>query len=331
MALLEVKDLKTYFHTRGGVVKGVDGVSFSIEKGKTLGIVGESGSGKSVTMMSLMGLLPTPPAKIESGTALFNGKDLLKMSDREMRKIRGNKISMIFQDPMTSLNPYLKISRQLTEVLEAHGTATRREAKRKAIEVLERVKIPGAANRVDNYPHQFSGGMRQRVMIAMALISEPELLIADEPTTALDVTIQAQIIELLKELQSDLGMAMIMITHDLGVVAGVSDDILVMYAGRPVERGTADEIFYHHAHPYTRGLLKSLPKITGSKEELYSIKGLPPDPSKLPPGCPFAPRCDYATDVCREDKDIPLKNGFSKNHIVKCTLDHGKIEQLMTD
>jgi oligopeptide transport system ATP-binding protein len=331
MALLEVKDLKTYFHTRSGIVKGVDGVSFSIEKGETLGIVGESGSGKSVTMMSLMGLLPTPPAKIESGTAMFGGQDLLKLSDKEMRKIRGNKISMIFQDPMTSLNPYMKISKQLTEVLEMHKNVTRREAKRKAIEILEKVNIPDAASRVDNYPHQFSGGMRQRVMIAMALISEPELLIADEPTTALDVTIQAQILELLKDLQKDLGMAMVMITHDLGVVAGVSDNILVMYAGRPVERGTADEIFYHHAHPYTRGLLKSLPKIDGERSELYSISGLPPDPSNLPPGCPFAPRCDYATDDCRADKDIIEQTGVSPGHIVKCTLDKGKLDSIMSN
>ena len=243
MTLLKVENLKTYFHTRSGVIKGVDGVSFSIEKGETLGIVGESGSGKSVTMMSLMGLLPSPPAKIEGGTAEFQGQDLLKLKESDLRKIRGNKISMIFQDPMTSLNPYLKISRQLTEVLEMHQKITRREARRKAIEIMEKVNIPDAALRVDNYPHQFSGGMRQRVMIAMALISEPDLLIADEPTTALDVTIQAQILELLKDLQKELGMAMIMITHDLGVVAGVSDKILVMYAGKPVETGSTDDIF----------------------------------------------------------------------------------------
>lgn len=324
MALLDVKDLRTYFHTRRGIVKGVDGVSFSIDRGQTLGIVGESGSGKSVTMMSLLGLLPSPPAKIESGSALFNGQDLLKLSPKEMQKIRGNKISMIFQDPMTSLNPYLKISRQLTEVLEAHKNVTKKEARRKAIEILEKVNIPDAAKRIDSYPHEFSGGMRQRVMIAMALISEPELLIADEPTTALDVTVQAQILELLKELQNDIGMAMIMITHDLGVVAGVSDDILVMYAGRPVEKGTAEEIFYHHDHPYTRGLLNSLPKLDGAREELYSIKGLPPDPGNLPPGCPFAPRCDFASSSCTSD-DIEFRAGSNPKHLVKCKLPAGKI------
>lgn len=321
MALLDVKNLKTYFHTRGGVVKAVDGVSFSVEKGKTLGIVGESGSGKSVTMMSLMGLLPMPPGRIESGTAHFAGKDLIQMSASQLRSIRGDRISMIFQDPMTSLNPYMKISKQLTEVLEIHKNMTFKEAKKKAIEVLDKVGIPDAAKRIDAYPHQFSGGMRQRVMIAMALISEPDLLIADEPTTALDVTIQSQILELLKDLQNDLGMAMIMITHDLGVVAGVSDDILVMYAGKPFEIGSADDIFYNHGHPYTRGLLKSLPKIEGKRETLYSIKGLPPDPSKLPPGCAFAERCDFVTPECRANTDIPYKSFRAPSHVVKCRLE----------
>ena len=330
MTLLKVENLKTYFYTRSGVIKGVDGVSFSIEKGETLGIVGESGSGKSVTMMSLMGLLPSPPAKIEGGTAEFQGQDLLKLKESDLRKIRGNKISMIFQDPMTSLNPYLKISRQLTEVLEMHQKITRREARRKAIEIMEKVNIPDAALRVDNYPHQFSGGMRQRVMIAMALISEPDLLIADEPTTALDVTIQAQILELLKDLQKELGMAMIMITHDLGVVAGVSDKILVMYAGKPVETGSTDDIFYRHAHPYTRGLLNSLPTIDGSKTSLYSIQGLPPDPGNLPPGCSFAPRCQHATSGCRENK-LVTEQFLSSKHMVRCNLDENELKRLMTN
>lgn len=322
--LLEVNNLQTYFYTRGGIVKAVDGVSFTLEKGKTLGIVGESGSGKSVTMMSILGLIPTPPGKIMGGSALFQGRDLLKMSKSELRSIRGDRIAMIFQDPMTSLNPYLKVSTQLMEVLTEHQKSlTSKEAKKKAIESLEKVGIPDASNRVNHYPHQFSGGMRQRVMIAMALIAQPDLLIADEPTTALDVTIQAQILALLQKLQKENGLSIILITHDLGVVAGMSDDVLVMYAGKPAERGLARELFYHHHHPYTHGLLRSTPDVAKAGDKLFSIPGLPPDPSRLPQGCPFAPRCDRVMDVCRTDKPLPVRK-LSAQHESVCYLpSHG--------
>lgn len=319
MTLLKVENLRTHFFTRNGIVKGVDGVDFSIEKGETLGIVGESGSGKSVTMMTLMRLLPSPPAKVMGGKAFFKGRNLLQLSEKEMRKIRGRHISMIFQDPMTSLNPYLKISRQLMEVLEIHNrSVTRKEARRKAIDMLQKVNIPDPEIRVDQYPHELSGGMRQRVMIAMALISEPDLLIADEPTTALDVTVQSQILALLKQLQEDLNMAMIMITHDLGVVANVSDKIMVMYAGKPVEVGTAEEIFFSNQHPYTRGLLESLPLIEKQQSTLFSIKGLPPDPGHLPPGCSFAPRCVYGDEKCREPREYSMTPGVSETHRISC-------------
>ena len=317
-ALLEVKDLRTHFYTRDGIIKAVDGVSFSITKGETLGIVGESGSGKSVTMMSILGLIPMPPGKIVGGSAMFQGQDLLQMSRLDMQNVLGSKIAMIFQDPMTSLNPFLTVERQMTEVLTAHQNVSRKDARKVAIERLEEVGIPEPQKRIDLYPHQFSGGMRQRVMIAMALMNRPELLIADEPTTALDVTVQAQILELLKGLQKTYGMALIMITHDLGVVAGISDKVLVMYAGRPVERGNVREVFYQHAHPYTQGLLRSIPShdVKGAGD-LYSIPGLPPDPSKLPAGCPFAPRCNFASDQCREDKPLPVRS-FSPSHQSVC-------------
>jgi len=307
--LLDVQDLQTYFYTRSGIVKAVDGVSFSVDRGETLGIVGESGSGKSVTVMSLLGLIPTPPGKVVGGQAKFAGNDLLQMSGEELRQHRGRRIAMIFQDPMTSLNPYLKVSTQLVEVLRAHDSTPKKVAYKRAIEALDQVGISEPHKRVDCYPHQFSGGMRQRVMIAMALIANPELLIADEPTTALDVTIQAQILELLKRLQKETGMGLILITHDLGVVAGMSDKILVMYAGKPVESGNADEIFYKTSHPYTLGLLQSVPKVTGDegRHELYTIPGLPPDPAKLPVGCAFSPRCRYAMAVCRQDTAIPKR------------------------
>ena len=291
--LLDVRDLKTYFHTRDGVVRAVDGVSFNLEKGETLGIVGESGSGKSVTCYSLMRLIPEPPGKIEGGTAMFDGVDLLQLGRRDLRKIRGNRVGMIFQDPMTSLNPYLRISTQLIEPLKIHHGMDDKVALKKAIAGLEEVGIPDAANRVTSYPHEFSGGMRQRVMIAMALITEPDLLIADEPTTALDVTVQAQILDIIKERQERLGTAVILVTHDLGVVAGTCDKVNVMYAGRVMESGTADQVFYEARHPYTRSLQKTIPSMQVKGDKLYTIPGLPPDVSKPPSGCAFYPRCPY--------------------------------------
>lgn len=314
--VLDVKNLQTHFYTRSGIVKAVDGVSFSVEKGKTLGIVGESGSGKSVTMMSLMGLIPNPPGKVVGGQAFFDGRDLLCLSENELRKIRGKRIAMIFQDPMTSLNPYLKISTQLVEVLTTHEKVSKHTAWKRAVDALDQVGIPEPDKRIECYPHQFSGGMRQRVVIAMALIAKPDLVIADEPTTALDVTVQAQILELLKNLQKETGMSLIIITHDLGVVAGMSDEILVMYAGRPVERGSADDIFYQHWHPYTAGLLKSIPRIDGGDNELYSIPGLPPDPSQLPAGCSFAPRCAHALDICSTGAAIPVRSSGGSHQAV---------------
>jgi oligopeptide transport system ATP-binding protein len=293
MALLEVEDLTTYFHTRGGVVRAVDGVSFSVERGETMGIVGESGSGKSVTCYSLMRLIPEPPGKIERGVARLEGQDLLQMSKRELRKVRGKKISMIFQDPMTSLNPYLRISTQLIEAQQTHSDIDTKAALAKATEALEEVGIPDAVNRVKNYPHEFSGGMRQRVMIAMALINDPDLLIADEPTTALDVTVQAQILDIIKQRQERLGTAVILVTHDLGVVAGNCDKVNVMYAGQVVESGTAEQVFYEARHAYTRSLQKTIPSLQDRGQELYTIPGLPPDLAKPIEGCAFHPRCPY--------------------------------------
>ena len=280
MPLLEVTDLRTYFHTRRGVYRAVDGVSFSLEKGETLGIVGESGSGKSVTCASIMGLIPQPPGRIESGRALFDGTDLLRCSPAELRAIRGKRIAMIFQDPMTSLNPYLRISEQLIEPLLVHEKISKADALARGLAMLEAVGIPNAAARLHSYPHEFSGGMRQRVMIAMALITKPDLLIADEPTTALDVTVQAQIIELLKKLQRELGMAVIFITHDLAVVSGLCDRVQVMYAGRIVESAPTRAIFQSPQHPYTRALQRCIPALQEKGRELYSIPGLPPDLSK---------------------------------------------------
>jgi oligopeptide transport system ATP-binding protein len=317
--ILEVNDLKTYFYTRSGIVKAVDGISFSLHKGKTLGIVGESGSGKSVAMMSIMGLLPHPPAKIEGGSVFFEGQDLLKLNREELCTLRGRKIGMIFQDPMTSLNPYLKISTQLTEALTEHDrSVSKQTAYERALWTLEQVGISDPAQRINQYPHQFSGGMRQRVMIAMALMTDPEVIIADEPTTALDVTIQAQILDILRNLQLKRGLSMILITHDLGVVAGMSDEVLVMYAGRPVEQGTAEEIFYRPHHPYTLALLRSIPSLIHDSQELYSIRGLPPDPTQLPPGCPFAPRCERAMPVCVQ---TPPMRTLSPTHTSVCHLE----------
>lgn len=301
--LLEVNDLKMYFHTQDGVVKAVDGVSYTLDRGETLGVVGESGSGKSVTSLTIMGLIDMPPGKIEGGDVLYRGKSLIKMSEREMEHIRGNDIAMIFQDPMTSLNPVYTIGRQLGEGLRIHRGYTKQQALERAVELLEMVGIPNAKERVKSYPHEFSGGMRQRVMIAMALACDPDILIADEPTTALDVTIQAQIIELMKKMQEENGNAIIMITHDLGVVADVADKIMVMYAGNPVEFGTADEIFYNPIHPYTWGLVNSIPKpLVDEKNELTPIDGNPPSLVNVPAGCSFAPRCPFATELCHTKK-----------------------------
>jgi oligopeptide transport system ATP-binding protein len=296
--ILSVSDLRTSFHTRNGVYRAVDGVSFNIDRGETLGIVGESGSGKSVTCYSLMGLIPQPPGKIESGTAIFDGVDLLHCTPKESRAIRGKRIAMIFQDPMTSLNPYLRISEQLIEPLRIHESISRKEAIKRGIEMLNAVGINDAEKRIHFYPHEFSGGMRQRVMIAMALITRPELLIADEPTTALDVTVQAQILELIRKLQSEIGMAVIFITHDLAVVSGLCDRVQVMYAGRIVETAETKTIFQNPKHPYTRALQRSIPALQPKGDELYTIKGLPPDLSKPIAGCPFAPRCEYAAEKC---------------------------------
>ena len=315
--ILEVRNLQTHFRTDDGLVKAVDGVSFSVKRGETLGIVGESGSGKSVTCLSAMQLVPRPPAFHPSGEIHFGNADLLSLSEHEIEKLRGERLAMIFQDPLTSLNPYLTIARQLTEVLEVHRNATPTTARRTSIEMLERVGIPDAAERIDQHPHQFSGGMRQRVMIAMALLCGPEVLFADEPTTALDVTIQAQILELIKDLQTAIGTAVVLVTHDLGVVAGTTDRVAVMYAGRIVEEGTTAEVFANPLHPYTQGLLKSMPRIdTPLQKSLYAIPGLPPDLGNLPIGCPFHPRCDLATDQCR--KKYPDSKIVSPTHRAAC-------------
>jgi oligopeptide transport system ATP-binding protein len=293
MPLLEVRDLTTAFHLRDGVVRAAEGVDITLDRGETLGIVGESGSGKSVTCYSLLKLIPEPPGRIERGTAMFDGRDLLTLSQAEMRKVRGDRIAMIFQDPMTSLNPYLRISTQLIEAQTVHRDIDRKAALAKAIAALEEVGITDAARRVHRYPHEFSGGMRQRVMIAMALINDPDLLIADEPTTALDVTIQAQILDLIKERQERLGTAVILVTHDLGVVAGTCDKVQVMYAGRVVESGTADQIFYAAKHPYTQALQRSIPSLKAKTETLYTIPGTPPNLARPLSGCAFYPRCPY--------------------------------------
>jgi oligopeptide/dipeptide ABC transporter ATP-binding protein len=299
MALLEVKDLKTYFYTREGVVQAVDGVSFSVEKGQTLGIVGESGCGKSVTALSIMGLIPKPPAKIAGGEVLFEGNDLTELNERQLQNVRGRQIAMIFQDPMTSLNPTIKIGTQITETLRRHFDMPKEQARKRAVELLEEVRIPRAAARIDDYPHRFSGGMRQRVMVAIALSCNPKLLIADEPTTALDVTIQAQILDLLDELRREHDMAMILITHDMGVVAETADDIAVMYAGQIVEYTNSLELFDHPEHPYTEALLGALPQLEGDEQEiregrLTSIPGRPPDLIDPPEACRFGRRCPYA-------------------------------------
>ncbi len=319
--LLEVKNLQTYFYTEDGVVKAVDGVDFYIREGETLGMVGESGCGKSVTALSIMRLVPNPPGKIVGGEIIFRGEDLLKKSEAEMRKIRGNKISMIFQEPMTSLNPVYTIGDQIVEAIVLHQKLSKQEALKKAIEMLSLVGIPEPAKRVRQYPHELSGGMRQRAMIAMALSCNPDLLIADEPTTALDVTIQAQILELIKQLKEEFKMAVLMITHDLGVIAEVSDRVVVMYAGKAVEASDVYTMFKEPKHPYTIGLYNSLPKIIGGrKKRLESIEGVVPIPINLPPGCRFANRCKHTMDICREKEPELEPYEGNNNHLVRCWL-----------
>ena len=315
MSLLEVTNLRTSFHTRHGVVRAVNDVSFALQRGETLGIVGESGSGKSVTCYSLMGLIPQPPGRIESGRAIINGVDLLNSTQAELRQIRGKRIAMIFQDPMTSLNPYLRIEDQLIEPLLIHEKVKRSEAVRRGIRALEEVGVPDAASRIRSYPHEFSGGMRQRVMIAMALITKPDLLIADEPTTALDVTVQAQILELVKRMQHEAGMAVIWITHDLGVVAGFCRRVLVMYAGRIVESAPTDDLYARPRHPYTRALQKSIPALQPKGASLYTISGSPPDLSQPVAGCPFGPRCEHAAERCKQP--VELKS-IEADHATAC-------------
>ena len=316
--LLEIKDLKTRFYTDEGVVQAVNGISYTMKEGEILGIVGESGCGKSVHALSIMRLIPDPPGKIDSGEIWFDDSDLLELSNNEMRRIRGAQIAMIFQDPMTSLNPVFTVGDQIIEALKLHKGMDEKQAKERTIELLTMVGIPEAKQRVDDYPHQFSGGMRQRAMFAMGISCTPQLLIADEPTTALDVTIQAQIVDLVRRLQEELFVAVMWITHDLGVIAELAHMVNVMYAGFIIERGDVREIFKQTRHPYTIGLLESLPRIDAPPgTKLSSIPGLPPDLLLLPPGCPFVPRCPYTVDHCREEMP-PLEEVEGKNHTVAC-------------
>jgi oligopeptide transport system ATP-binding protein len=306
-----------YFHARDGVVKAVNGVSYTLEENQALGIVGESGSGKSVTALTIMGLIPRPPGKVESGEVLFKDRNLLALSDREMQRIRGNDIAMIFQDPMTSLNPVYRIGHQIAEPLMLHKKMNKRDAYGRVLELLRQVGIPHPELRIKNYPHQLSGGMRQRVMIAMALSCDPAILIADEPTTALDVTIQAQIIDLMRDIQKRRGSSIVMITHDLGVIADMADNILVMYAGRPVEFGTAEQVFARPLHPYTWGLMDSLPRVDiTEKLPLKPIGGFPPSLIDLPSGCPFHPRCPYTQDLCV--RETPALTDIDGGHASAC-------------
>jgi oligopeptide transport system ATP-binding protein len=299
--LLDVRDLHVEFRTRDGVARAVNGVDYSVAEGETLAVLGESGSGKSVTAQAIMGILDSPPGFVTRGEIVFQGKDLLTMGTEERRRIRGAKMAMIFQDALSSLNPVLTVGEQLGEMFTTHQGMSKKDSRAKAVELMDRVRIPAAAERVKQYPHQFSGGMRQRVMIAMAMALEPDLIIADEPTTALDVTVQAQVMDLLAELQRELHMGLILITHDLGVVADVADKIAVMYAGRIVETAPVHEIYRAPAHPYTKGLLQSIPRLDQKGRELYAIKGLPPNLLHIPPGCAFNPRCPQARDRCRTD------------------------------
>lgn len=328
--LLEVRGLKTYFHTEDGIVKAVDGITFDLKRGETLGIVGESGSGKSVTNLSIIRLIPNPPGEIVSGQIIFDGQDLLQLSEEEVRRIRGRRIAMIFQDPMTSLNPFMKISRQLMEMTRLHLGHSKDQAHKHAIKMLETVGIPDAAARADDYPHEFSGGMRQRVMIAMALSCRPELLIADEPSTALDVTIQAQILELIKTIKQITGTSVILVTHDLGVVAGMTDHLIVMYAGKIFEQAPTRELFTIPGNPYTKGLLRSVPDPTAEQGKLYQIPGSPPDVARLPPGCPFAARCDRVQEICRHEFPPFVKltaDHYSLCHFAREVYDESRQQQ----
>jgi oligopeptide/dipeptide ABC transporter ATP-binding protein len=315
-ALLEVKDLRTHFATDEGEFKAVDGVSFSLDRGRTLGIVGESGCGKSVTSLSIMGLVPQPPGRIAGGEVVFDGTDLLRLDNTEMSELRGNRLSMIFQEPMTSLNPVFTIGDQIIEGIRRHRKIGQAEARDRAIEMLRRVRIPSPERRIDEYPHKLSGGMRQRVMIAMALACDPQLLIADEPTTALDVTIQAQILELMRALRDELGTAIILITHDLGVIAELAQDVVVMYAGRIVEQVAVAGLFDDPQHPYTIGLLGSIPKLHETQERLAAIEGVVPNPTAMPQGCRFNPRCPFAVDKCRAEEP-PLME-VRPGHLAAC-------------
>ena len=316
-SLLEVSNLSTYFFTQDGVVKAVDDISYSLEEGEVLGVVGESGCGKSVHALSIMRLVPSPPGRIVEGEVTFEGESLLTMNDSDMRHIRGNRIAMVFQEPMTSLNPVLTIGRQLTETLELHQNMNSQQARTRAADLLQTVGIPDAERRLSDYPHQFSGGMRQRVMIAMALSCNPKLIIADEPTTALDVTIQAQILELMQDLARDFGTAMIIITHNLGVVARYADNVNVMYAGKIIETGTAEDIYHNTRHPYTIALLNSVPRLDSNERiRLDAIEGLPPDLVNLPGGCSFAPRCKYVYEQCLDE--TPLLTEATAGHNSAC-------------
>ena len=321
--LLEVKDLETEFKVKRGTVKAVNGVSFEVDKGEILAVVGESGSGKSVTSLSVMGLI-RDPGRVAGGEILFNGENLLKKSTKEMQAVRGDKISMIFQEPMTSLNPVYRVKDQIMETILTHTTMNKKEALKRAIEMLDLVGIPAPEQRVNDYPHQMSGGMRQRVMIAMALACDPELLIADEPATALDVTIQAQILDLINRLREKLGMAVLLITHDLGVVAETADKVVVMYCGRVVEQATVEQLFTKPLHPYTQGLLDSIPKMDEDRERLYMIKGIVPDPIHLPKGCSFADRCDKCMEKCREH--MPKLSVTEDGRKVRCFLVSDEVE-----
>jgi peptide/nickel transport system ATP-binding protein len=320
VAVLEVNDLKTYFRTDDGVVRAVDGVTFSVDKGQTLGIVGESGSGKSVTCLTIMGL-NSRRNTMTTGEANWKGEDLLTASPSRLREIRGNEIAMIFQDPMTSLNPVHKIGQQLTEAMRLHEDVSKRQARQRALDLLKAVGIPRPERRIDDYPHQFSGGMRQRVMIAMALINSPDLLIADEPTTALDVTTQAQILTLIERLQAEFGSAVIMITHDLGVVAEIADDVVVMYAAEIAEQGSTDQIFKAPHHPYTWGLMGSLPRLDQTVDRLVQIQGQPPSLLRPPTGCRFHPRCPYVMQICKEVDPVLAPAGDDTTHLQACHLD----------